>query len=72
MKKWQIELTSSCSSKAPKKTENDPKFLVALTGPLAYLGWKKYKEEQHDKMLEAGEKKEAAREEKEKQAQEKS
>ena len=45
---------------------------MALTGPLAYLGWKKYKEEQHDKMLEAGEKKEAAREEKEKQAQEKS
>ncbi|CAG5107958.1 Oidioi.mRNA.OKI2018_I69.chr1.g3571.t1.cds [Oikopleura dioica] len=47
-------------------------FILALTGPLAYLGWKKYKEEQHDKMLEAGEKKEAAREEKEKQAQEKS
>ncbi|CBY24099.1 unnamed protein product [Oikopleura dioica] len=43
-------------------------FILALTGPLAYLGWKKYNEEQSQKAAELGEKSEAAREEKEKEA----
>lgn len=43
-------------------------ILVALAGPLAYLGWKKYNEEQSQKAAELGEKSEAAREEKEKEA----